>query len=142
MKTKTSGSPEHLWERVDTIAKSKLLKFTEICKETGIVYGTIMSNRIKKEYPSLENTCKLAASLGVTVDYLFYGEPEETEKAPLYGASDRLYALLDEEYDLKALIWRIIQCSSIQLRTIKTLLSSWGIGLYDAAGNSKALASS
>ncbi len=142
MKTKTSGSPEHLWERVDEIAKSKALKFTEICKESGIVYGTLMSNRIKREYPSLENTCKLAFSLGVTTDYLYYGETNINKKTPDYNVSDKLYALLDEEDDLKSLIWRIIQCSAIQLRTIKTLLSSWGIGVYDAAGNSKAMASS
>lgn len=56
--------------------------------------------------------------------------------------SDPLFDLLDDQPDLKALVWRLAQCSTIQLRAIKTMLVSWGIGEYDALGNSKAVVSS
>lgn len=142
MKTKTEASPEEFWNRVDFIVRQRRLKFTEICRDQEVAYKTLMSNRSRQEYPGLENSCKLASSLDVTTDFLVYGKQDVKEKAPDYGASDKLYALLEEECDLKALIWRVVQCSAIQLRTIKTLLSSWGIGIYDASGNSKAMASS
>lgn len=142
METKANDFSRAFWERVDSVVKLKSLKFTDICKEADIVYGTLMSNKIRKEYPSLENTYKLATSIGVSVDFLFNGDMVAAEAAPSYDTRDPLYKILDEENDLKTLVWRIAQCSAIQLRTIKTLLTSWGIGEYDAMGNSKAVASS
>jgi len=142
METKANHFSKAFWERVEEVSKAKSLKFTEICKETGIVYGTIMSNKIRKEFPSLENTFKLARALGVSADFLYYGDSTVAELTPKYSKEDPLYKMLDDENDLKALVWRIVQCSAIQIRTIKTMLASWGIGEYDSMGNSKAVVSS
>lgn len=101
-----------------------------------------MSNKIRKEFPSLENTFKLARALGVSADFLYYGDSTVAELTPKYSKEDPLYKMLDDENDLKALVWRIVQCSAIQIRTIKTMLASWGIGEYDSMGNSKAVVSS
>lgn len=138
METKTNTDSGNFWRRVDYIINQKGLKFTEVCRTHNIAYKTLMSNRNRGEYPGLENACKLAQALGVSTEFLYYGEVYAAENESHYGLSDGLYRLLDEEHDLKCLIWRIVQCSAIQLRTIKTLLSSWGIGMYDATGNSKA----
>jgi len=142
METKADDFSREFWERVDLVVKSKSLKFTDICREANIIYGTLMSNKIRKEYPSLENTYKLANYIGVTIDFLFNGDLIATEVEPSYSTKDPLYKILDEENDLKTLVWRIAQCSAIQLRAIKTMLASWGIGEYDAMGNSKAVVSS
>lgn len=142
METKANDFSRAFWERVELAVKEKSLKFTEICKEADIIYGTLMSNKIRREYPSLENTYKLAKVIGEPVDYLYYGSMMIAEEPLSYNAGNPLYKILDEETDLKLLVWRLVQCSAIQLRTIKTLLASWGIGEYDELGNSKAAASS
>jgi len=92
----------------------------------------------------LVTTYKLAKAFSVPVEFfLSDGTDQIVAENPIdYGFKDPLYKLLDEENDLKALVWRIAQCSAIQLRAIKTMLASWGIGEYDALGNTKAVASS
>lgn len=135
MKTKADVTPERFWERVNFIAKRKSIKFKSLCDEWGITYKTIMSNRTRQELPSMENAWKIALALEVSLDSLLFGESSSHEQP------DKLLKILSDNNDLKALVWRIAQCSTIQIRAIKTMLATWGIGEYDALGNSKAVAS-
>lgn len=137
MKTKADVTPERFWERVNVIAKRKSIKFKSLCDEWGITYKTIMSNRTRQELPSMENACKIASALEVSLDLLLFGEIPSPEQQP-----DKLLQILSSDNDLKALVWRITQCSAIQIRAIKTMLATWGIGEYDAMGNGKVAASS
>jgi len=143
MKTKPNCAKD-FWNKADRLLANTTTPLTKICKEQGINYDTLISSKIRVAYPSLVNTYKLAKALKVPVEYFFTEDIEmvAAEDTPDQSVKDPLYKILDEENDLKSLVWRIAQCSSIQLRAIKTMLTSWGIGEYDTMGNSKAVASS
>lgn len=151
MKTKA----EIFWNKVDHLIYNEKTSLKEFCKRNGIVYGTIMSNKSRRILPSIDVAANFAKGLHVSVDDLiaddeafampvtdFDRELDDLRQKQKKRENDPLYDLLDEQTDLKALVWRIAQCSAIQLRTIKSLLASWGIGEYDAVGNSKVIASS
>jgi len=143
MKTKPNCAKD-FWNRADRLLAATTIPLTKICKEQGINYDTLISSKIRVAFPSLVNTYKLAKALGVPIEYFFSDDIEmiAAEETPEYSTREPLYKFLDEEHDLKTLVWRIAQCSAIQLRAIKTMLTSWGIGEYDAMGNSKAVVSS
>lgn len=143
METKTNNARE-FWIKVDHLLSNSTIPLSRICKDQGIKYDTLLSSKMRVAYPSLLNTYKLAKALGVQVEFFLSEKEPLTVAAEVasYNTQDPLYKMLDEENDLKALIWRIVQCSAIQIRTIKTMLASWGIGEYDSMGNSKAVVSS
>lgn len=143
MKTKPN-SAKAFWEKADQLLAATPTPLTKICKDQEINYDTLISSKIRVAYPSLVNTYRLAKALEVPVEYFLSDDTGMivAESYPEYSTKDPLYKILEEEHDLKTLVWRIAQCSAIQLRTIKTMLASWGIGEYDAMGNSKAVASS
>ena len=151
MKTKA----EMFWEKVDLLIRQRKTTLKEFCRRHDIVYGTVMSNKSRMILPSIDIAANFARGLNVSIDDLvsediiFNKEERELDRVlddlkqkEEKRNTDPLYDLLDESSDLKALVWRIVQCSAIQIRTIKTMLASWGIGEYDSMGNSKAVVSS
>jgi hypothetical protein len=140
MKAKANDIRE-FWERLEDILYKRKINLTDICRDRGLNYDTIISNKMRETYPTLYNTSNIAKALNTNVEFLLYGNEYElcvNESPPHYG-SDNLTKILNEEPDIKALVWRILQCSAIQLRAIKTMLSSWGIEVYDESGKTKVL---
>jgi hypothetical protein len=89
-------------------------------------------------FPNVLTTYKLSKGLGITIEELISGYNSEylsvAEREPTYE-SDSLSGVLSSNQTLKELVWRIVQCNALQLRTIGTMLTSWGIGFYDTNGN-------
>jgi hypothetical protein len=88
-------------------------------------------------FPNVLTTYKLSKGLGITIEELLSGYneyPSVAEAEPSYIA-DSLFGILSSNQTLKELVWRIVQCNALQLRTIGTMLTSWGIGFYDTNGN-------
>lgn len=134
---KTKKEAVGFWNRVDRAVSRKSATLKDICTEQNINYESIISSKMRSGFPNVLTTYKLAKGLGVTIEQLIGGNDEHcsvAETEPSYRA-DTLYEILSSNQTLKELVWRIVQCNALQLRTLGTMLTSWGIGVYDTNGN-------
>lgn len=141
MKTKA----EIFWDKIDSLVHERGTSLKEFCRVHGITYGTVMSNKSRMIMPNIEIATRFASGLGVLLDRLLASDIilDEYEFDRIQSQirdkeeriiNDPLYDLLDDELDLKALVWRVVRCDAIQRRTIKQMLTSWGIEVFDSTG--------
>lgn len=110
------NTPAAFWDRVALLIKERGSTLKAICYNNAIPYDTIISNKVRGRYPSLENALAIAGALYVPMEYLYSGSKK---KAPLTTA-------LAEDGELQNLVKKWINCSREQKTIIAQLLDSWG----------------
>lgn len=109
------GTDVRLWERLDLLAAAKDSTLKAICREHGIVYGTIMSCKSRDNLPNLEVTIQLAKALGVSLDRLALGKEHE----------NAMVAVLEANPSLSRMVLRLVKCTEAQMRIVNGLVDSW-----------------
>ena len=133
---KTKSEALGFWERIDERLAMRGMTLAEVCRQQGINYDSIISSKMRGAYPGTLTTHKIAKALRTSIESLLENAADNlyaAEEPPAYGA-DPLYELLSADPTLKATVWRIVQCNAMQLRTIGTMLTSWGVPMYDEQG--------
>ena len=66
------------WLRFDDLLLKKRSNIRELCHETGLLYGTINTQRTRHTIPKAEYLYFISRFLGVSIEYLLTGEPRES----------------------------------------------------------------
>ncbi|NCB27391.1 MAG: hypothetical protein EOM62_18350 [Bacteroidia bacterium] len=135
---KTKSESKYFWTRIEEGLHEKGITLAELCRQQGVNYDSIISSKMRLAIPAAVTVLKIAQALHVSMESLLTDESVNSnlfvaESQPAYR-EDPLYELLSENPSLKAMAWRIVECNAIQLRTIGTLLNSWGIRIYNERG--------
>jgi len=134
---KTKKEAVGFWHRVELAVLRRSATLKDVCTEQNINYESLISSKMRGGFPNVLTTYKLSNGLGITIEELISGNSNHSpvvECEPVYSP-DSLFGILSSNQTLKELVWRIVQCNALQLRTIGTMLTSWGIGFYDTNGN-------
>ena len=90
-----------LYERIETLRKSKNISQGKLEKELGFSNGSI--SKWKNSTPTTERLQKLADYFGVTVEYLLTGEEAESEVYYTNPETARMAQEMFEDPDMRSL---------------------------------------
>ena len=90
-----------LYERIETLRKSKNISQGKLEKELGFSNGSI--SKWKNSTPTTERLQKLADYFGVTVEYLLTGEEAEAEVYYTNPETARMAQEMFEDPDMRSL---------------------------------------
>lgn len=90
-----------LYERIETLRKSKNISQGKLKKELGFSNGSI--SKWKNSTPTTERLQKLADYFGVTVEYLLTGEEAESEVYYTNPETARMAQEMFEDPDMRSL---------------------------------------
>ena len=90
-----------LYERIETLRKSKSISQGKLEKELGFSNGSI--SKWKNSTPTPERLQKLADYFGVTVEYLMTGEEKESDGYYLNDETAQVAQEIFENKELRAL---------------------------------------
>lgn len=85
-----------MYERIDSLCKERGTNVTAMCKELGIARSSLSElNSGRSKTLSAEKTAKIAAFLGVTVDYLLGNEENAPATSRSVSDDDIMFALFN-----------------------------------------------
>ena len=118
MNEKSTG----FWNRVDQILKDKNMKKAELMRQSGVDQRTISKGILLGTMPLLDNALKIAAALGVTVQYLLYGTEDKEVDVDLEEA----YIAINKSRRQSEIAKILPSLNSEQLSAIESMIHSWG----------------
>ena len=118
MNEKSAG----FWNRVDQLLKDKNMRKADLMRLSGVDQRTISKGILLDTMPLLDNALKVAAALGVSVQYLLYGVEEKEVDADLEEAYTAIYKSRRQTEISKILP----SLNSEQLSALESMIQSWG----------------
>jgi len=102
----TTMAVKEFWQRLDASVKAEGTSYSSLGSDLGFSAYTLYNDRARNLYPRLSILVKLVERLGVSLDWLVFGE----EKGVGYTASDldmlRIYS--SAPADVKNIVSRIL----------------------------------
>ena len=96
LRTMKGAGAEKFWERFDRERKAKGFSIKSITERLDLSYPLLITQRSRQIYPSVTTACKIAKTLGTTVEYLTTGEElvnMAEESKGTQGANQKLIPL-------------------------------------------------
>lgn len=81
-----------VWKRVDILRKN--IPLSQICRETGLNYSRVKTNRSDNRLPNIEDLYTFAGYLGCSMEYLLTGKPESLSPEAAYVSQNEAARLL------------------------------------------------
>jgi hypothetical protein len=96
------------WITIDNLLSERKASLVDMCEVTGIVYGTVNSQRVRGSLPKLDQLHLMAQYFGTSIENLVY--PQETFTSPKLKRINniRKACLIASEEDL-LLVERILR---------------------------------
>ncbi len=109
----------NFWGRVEIALKdAEIPSLKELCRKADVNYSTMMNNRVLGRLPGLEESLRIAASLGKSVEWLMNGSKDIAQiKDP-----EEILKLLKSDTRLKSIMSALAVSSKEKLFVVEVIL--------------------
>ncbi len=109
----------NFWGRVEIALKdAEIPSLKELCRKADVNYSTMMNNRVLGRLPGLEESLRIAASLGKSVEWLMNGSKDIV----LIKDPEEILKLLKSDTRLKSIMSALAVSSKEKLFVVEVIL--------------------
>lgn len=112
------------WERLDWLIKERGTSRKALASELGFSLSSFSMWKTRQTFPDADLAVRLAALLGVSVEYLVAGETPSAWEDSEAGDSEmrRVFIVPNEYEDLQQVFTSLMNCDREQVKKVKALL--------------------